>query len=486
MTASQNANDWRQLALHPGILREGGTDGRLVLWVPGEREDSAQCWQRVSSLPRGDVRPCGGLLTTPATAIRARQRHRGLLGALWDRFRRETVGQTWQLPDGGTAQQCGQRQTDLLLVWTADPTASLSEPMVRELWSQCARVLSLGPRLCLIERASAPAVGEAAESPKQELSAQERAERALADARREGRRSEEALALVDLGLLALDRREFPTAIGHLEQALPLAQAQGEPALLGEVLSNLGWVLLSADRAEAAQRHLEQALGLIRAVGDRFAEKLVLDRLAGVHARRGNLPAALRSLDETLGLARALGDRLHEVDVLWKTATAWADLGQREKALQFGEATVGLQRSLGRPQAEVYRQHLEKYRGGDAGSQWPETTGQAGAAYSPSPGLTGLASDGAGPDRVPSGPGYLRMAATAAKALYKFVGSGLKTVSPQTLQERLTCCGVCDQCTGMRCRVCGCFTHLKARLPLDDCPLGRWPRIAPRSGATDEA
>jgi hypothetical protein len=76
------------------------------------------------------------------------------------------------------------------------------------------------------------------------------------------------------------------------------------------------------------------------------------------------------------------------------------------------------------------------------------------------------------DRI--GPGYLRMAISAAKALTRVVGSGMKTVSAETLEKRLKQCAACSHHTGLRCRICGCFTNLKARLPHEQCPINQWP------------
>lgn len=79
---------------------------------------------------------------------------------------------------------------------------------------------------------------------------------------------------------------------------------------------------------------------------------------------------------------------------------------------------------------------------------------------------------------PASPGYLRMAISGTQAIIRFVGSGLKTVSAETLQGRLEQCRQCSHYTGSRCRVCGCLANLKARLPKENCPLAQWPELAP--------
>jgi hypothetical protein len=72
-----------------------------------------------------------------------------------------------------------------------------------------------------------------------------------------------------------------------------------------------------------------------------------------------------------------------------------------------------------------------------------------------------------------GPGLLRMALSAALAMGKFLGSGLKTASRELVQQRLHTCAACEHHTGVRCRICGCFTQVKARLPHEECPIGKW-------------
>jgi hypothetical protein len=67
-----------------------------------------------------------------------------------------------------------------------------------------------------------------------------------------------------------------------------------------------------------------------------------------------------------------------------------------------------------------------------------------------------------------------MAMSATKAMAGFVGSGFKTTSPEVQQKRLQTCAVCEHHTGLRCKICGCFTNVKSRMLHEDCPIGKWP------------
>ena len=56
----------------------------------------------------------------------------------------------------------------------------------------------------------------------------------------------------------------------------------------------------------------------------------------------------------------------------------------------------------------------------------------------------------------------------------FVGSGMKTTPAELQQKRIQTCGACEHHTGMRCKICGCFTHVKIKMAHEDCPIGKWP------------
>jgi tetratricopeptide (TPR) repeat protein len=453
--------NWRDIALHPGVLRESalGDNRRLVVWLPVERDRNCQHWHRVSVVPYAEVIEHEGLSSVAATMIRARQQVRGVFHALLSRFRRGAGGNTWQLPNGNEAKQEGARRTDLVLVWS-DEGHPLDESRIREQWPQSTEVQSLGPRLFLVSGVVVVQDQRVAEPPLPEQSSQEQAEQQLVEARRSGDKAQEVSALADMGLLNLDEGRLPQAIAHLEQALTLAQSLGDQGREGDVQGILGLVRMKDGQPKQARWHLEQALILARAAGDPLTEKLALERLATVCAFEGDSTAALGLLANAITLARTLGDRQHEAELLWHTAILQAEAGRREHALDCGQQAVEMLQTLGRPQARVYAEHLLQYRRGQTDTVSPEGASQIGSPAAPNQ----------------TGPSYLRMAISAAQALGQFVGSGLKTVPAETTRARLQRCGACSHYTGMRCRVCGCFVHLKARLPHEDCPLGLWPKL----------
>jgi hypothetical protein len=84
-------------------------------------------------------------------------------------------------------------------------------------------------------------------------------------------------------------------------------------------------------------------------------------------------------------------------------------------------------------------------------------------------------DSAQPLPVNSGtPTMLGMAASFAGSMVKFAASGFKLLDEQSHELRVSECITCPYRKENRCTFCGCFFAKKARLPHEDCPVGRWP------------
>lgn len=285
-------------------------------------------------------------------------------------------------------------------------------------------------------------------------------------------------ATLDRGLALLGRGEPGPAAEALAEAVALAYRLRDPSLAG-ALAALGRALLALGRHDDARRALCPAAALAREAGDPHAEKDALGLLAAAQAQLGQRPEALLNLDRALVLAVQVGDRPHEAALLWHSAALHDALGDRENALKYGGWAVDLLRRLADPRVAEFARHLAHYR--DAAPPAPPT-GPAG----PRPFRTATpvearplapAQAAAAPpaDGLPAGPGLLAMAAGAAAAAARFAGSGFQTVPEAAYRARLAACSTCEHHTGLRCRLCGCFTAAKARMPHEHCPDGRWPR-----------
>jgi tetratricopeptide (TPR) repeat protein len=470
-----NSPDWQRLVFNKGILREPIPDNdRVVLWLPVRREGGFQYWERVGSVARTTVSTEQGLCAAAATAVPARQRVGGLFGGLFARLRQSPGDQSWMLPSGGSAEQCGERQTDLLLVWAQDESVQVDEERVKSRWPQAKKFLPIATNLFLVYGIELPGAKNDGGAAYAQGNPREQADRMLADARRTGDRHGEASALTDLGIMSMHEGNEAQAVAFLEEAWTLARRLGDRSKENDILPNLGMATLAIGQGQRAQQLFEQALEYARSSGDRFAEKAALQGLGLSWAVLGDPAQAITYLEQALALARAVNDWQQESTVLWYLGIGHATLGQREQAIAHAQQAVDLMDRLKKPEAELYAEHLRKYK-------LTAADGLFGSAVLPQEfafgGTIVTTVTAAQPVPAPNaaGPGILHMAFTAARSMTKFLGSGMKTVTNEARHKRLQTCQTCEHYTGLRCRVCGCFVNVKSRMPHEDCPIGKWPK-----------
>jgi tetratricopeptide (TPR) repeat protein len=480
---------WQDLVCETAIFPEPIEDGlRIVLWIRGAREHRYQYWERIGSVARGEITEQQGLCTIAAVSVRARERVGSSIAGLWKDLRGPRGDRRYLLPNGRSVEQCGERQTDLLLVWTEPEHESLDEARLKGRWPEGTRFSRLARNLFLVagiktetakpERAALQAEAAPTGTPR------EIGEQALAAARQSGDRHKEAAALVDLGAINLNEGDAKGAAAILEEALVLARQLGDQTQESDVLGNLALAALALRQPVRARQLLEQELSLIRARNDPFAEKLALERLGITAWNTGNPAQALALFESALAVARKVGDRHQEATLLWQQAIQHAELGQRDFAVAKAEESITLMKLQGKPQAGWYGSQLQKYRiGVEDGSG--AAIAESGPSASPQAYLGGaiVASVMAQQPTPPaaqakprSGPSMLRMAMSATKAMANFVGAGFKTATPELQQRRLQTCSTCEHYTGMRCKICGCFIQVKSRMLAEDCPIGKWPAV----------
>ncbi len=178
---------WQDVALAEGVLSEPtqGED-RIVVWLFGGREEGFFRWERISNVARAETITETGVCTTPATAIVARRRERAGLGKLFSGLRRSSGDRSWTLPNGDTAEQVGERRTDLVLAWADDDALVLDDAALRTRLPAAETVRKIGENLFVVF-----GVETKRPAPEPELPAgtpREEAERILAAARQGGDR----------------------------------------------------------------------------------------------------------------------------------------------------------------------------------------------------------------------------------------------------------------------------------------------------------
>lgn len=360
---------------------------------------------------------------------------------------------------------------DLRLVWAEDETGSLDEARIRGRWPDLQEIRGIGRGLYVVigvesDQAKTEPAPAATDLPPVIPSLQF-ANQVLSEARQAGDRSREVTALIDLAVCYLHKREAQPATSLLEEAIDGARRLGDRARELDATINLAQAALMLGRPEQAIAMLGPSIGSAREAGDRYAEKVALEHLGFAQQGRADHARALNSFEQALALARGLGDAQHEAMLLWYAGIAHAELGRPDRAIARGEEAVDLLRRLGKPQAEPYAQHLAGYRSGNASTAPALSEGRGFDA-------SVITTNPRPQAPTTAGPGLLRMALTATKAAAAFAGSGFKTVSLERYRARLATCTPCEMFTGVRCRVCGCISAAKARLPHEDCPAGKWP------------
>jgi tetratricopeptide (TPR) repeat protein len=372
----------------------------------------------------------------------------------------------------------------VLLVWADDQVTLLNESWIKARWPDSQHSQRLGKNLFLVCGVEVPGAGNEPELVSAQGCPRQRAEQRLATARETGDRRRQVTALTDLGLMSVHEGNGQRALTLLHDALALVRQLGDRACEGDVLVNLALATLVAGQPREALALLDRSLVRAREDGDRFAEKAALELVGLAHAKLQQPALALNPFEQALALARAVGHRKHEADLLWNLAIQHAELGQRDQALARAHAAVKLLEDICDPHAAWFADHFRRYREGlsgsglnrnqDLGSEngfggWPEGSLLAGV-WAGSVGPVGPQPE---PPQAVDGPGFLRRAVSATQAMARYLGSGLKTTPLQALQRRLRTCAACSHHTGLRCRLCGCFTNVKARMAHEQCPLGKW-------------
>ena len=464
-----------------------------MLWVPDDRDATFQYWERVGNVIRAAIVSEQGLCATAATSVRARQRLHGGLGRLLQGLRRSSKNRDFSLPDGSSSEQCGERRTDFLLVWSPGGETPIDESLVQSAWPQAKRCRRLSGELYLLSgfetgTATARGVQPAEAQPELEPTSDkpgEQAQQLLAAARTAGDRAAEATALTDLGVTKLSDGDPAGAVAALESALKMAKELGDRERETDVMGNLGLAMLGVGQAARGRQMFEHGLAFARAKRDHLGEKTAMERLGLAHWHLREFATALSCFDQALTLAQIVGDRMQAANLLWFQSIQYAELDQRDLAIAKAEESIALFKAMGRPQAAWYGSHLQKYRMGlfeDAPA--PAAVGVKGSPHSYLGGAivasvmasSQTTTQGQSLKASPpnSGPGLLRMAMSATKAMATFAGSGMKTTPADIQQKRSQTCATCEHHTGMRCKVCGCFTHVKIKMMHEDCPIGKWP------------
>jgi DNA-binding winged helix-turn-helix (wHTH) protein/tetratricopeptide (TPR) repeat protein len=117
-----------------------------------------------------------------------------------------------------------------------------------------------------------------------------------------------AVANVNLGLLAKNKGDLPTAHDHMLRAQAVYEQSDIESLPGTLLNNLSGVLILMGQLDEAEQYSLAAIDNFRLTGKRLYESYALSRLSSIYRRRGLFDEAEDAAVRAKVVREELGDR----------------------------------------------------------------------------------------------------------------------------------------------------------------------------------
>jgi tetratricopeptide (TPR) repeat protein len=200
-------------------------------------------------------------------------------------------------------------------------------------------------------------------------------EEGLALSRGSGNEWNAALALHNLGCVAIERQDYAWASPLLEEALVLARKVGDQQLLSICLTALGLTAMYGGDYERAKTLFEQAITLQEEVGAKENMAGNLRNLALTLMDWGDHERAREILDEGLSLSCELG---HKLQVAEGLDVAGRIAGERDQALRAARlwgAAEALRETINAPlpagERELFEPHIVVTHHQLGGVAWEE-------------------------------------------------------------------------------------------------------------------
>ncbi len=156
----------------------------------------------------------------------------------------------------------------------------------------------------------------------------------------------QAVDLGNLGLVAMNQGDYAAARAYHEQALELHTQLGNPLGQAVDLGNLGLVAMDEGDYAAARAYLQQALELDTQLGNPLGQAQDLGNLGLVAMDEGDYAAARAYLQQALELHTQLGNPLGQAANLGNLGLLEKELGNSEAACAALHASAALKRQIG--------------------------------------------------------------------------------------------------------------------------------------------
>jgi len=161
-----------------------------------------------------------------------------------------------------------------------------------------------------------------------------------------GDRSGEATTLTNIGAVYASISQPQEALKYYNQALPIRREVGERSKEAATLNNIGAAYNSISQPQEALKYYNQALPITRQVGDRYGEATTLSNIGAVYNSISQPQEALKYFNQALPIMRSVGDRSGEATTLNNIGAVYNSISQPQEALKYYNQALPILQSVG--------------------------------------------------------------------------------------------------------------------------------------------
>jgi tetratricopeptide (TPR) repeat protein len=155
-----------------------------------------------------------------------------------------------------------------------------------------------------------------------------------------------ARALNNLGLAEFDRRNYPQANNYLKESLEIARQNQDISVAAYALLNLGRTAMYQGILDSSRVYLEESLSLQRQLGNKRGISFALLNLGELFLIKGDSPQAIALCQESLTICLEMNDKRGAGFSYMNLGEAAYNEHQYESARRFSEEGERLMREIG--------------------------------------------------------------------------------------------------------------------------------------------
>ena len=156
----------------------------------------------------------------------------------------------------------------------------------------------------------------------------------------------ECIALIMLGTVHIQKREFDLAKNYLEKAQDIvAKTSGRSQLYPQILNGLGIAHFMINKDDAGVKYIEQALEMANKIENSGLQASILNNLGGIYANRKQYKIAKKYLQRALEISTSIKDKRSQIVELKQLSELSYLQGEISEAIQQLERATQLQDSV---------------------------------------------------------------------------------------------------------------------------------------------